>query len=511
MHVPDAPHARVQFRVRDALVTWITLPAGVALALAFAPFNVWPLAVVCPALLFICWHGVAPGRAAWRGFLFTSGTFLAGTYWLYHSIHVIGEAPLWVALLLMLGLVAIMGAYTALLGYVQARWLPPRGRIRHLLLLPAAWLLVEWFRGWFLSGFPWLSLGYSQIDAPIAGLAPIGGVYGVGLGTVFAAGALAQFALAQRLRERVICVALVALPYLAGWPLLGTEWTRPEGRPISVAIVQGAVPQEMKWSKEYRDRTLELYRSLTRPELGRDLILWPEAALPALAHELNDYLASLWAEARAHHSDLVMGLLHFDAEGRTYRNGLLALSDANYWYDKRRLVPFGEFFPVPQFVRNWMKLMSLPYTDFVPGAPSQPPLPAGGVLLGATICYEDAYGAEQLAVLARATVLVNVTNDAWFGDSTARHQHLEISRMRALEAGRPLLRAANDGISAMLDATGHIVASLPQPRPGVLTGTVQPRTGLTPYARVGNVPVVALSVLVLLGGSVAAWRMRRVR
>jgi len=265
-------------------------------------------------------------------------------------------------------------------------------------------------------------------------------------------------------------------------------------------VVQGAVPQEMKWSEAYRDSTLELYRSLTQPVLGRDLIVWPEASLPALAHELNDYLAKLWAEARARHSDLVLGLLHFDFEDRTYHNGLLALSDRSYWYDKRRLVPFGEFFPVPQFVRNWMKLMSLPYTDFVPGAAQQPPLPAGGVLLGATICYEDAYGAEQLAVLDRATVLVNVTNDAWFGDSTARHQHLQISRMRALEAGRPLLRAANDGISAILDARGRIVASLPQPKPGVLTGTVQPRTGLTPYARSGNFPVV-----LLCSGLLLAW------
>jgi apolipoprotein N-acyltransferase len=185
---------------------------------------------------------------------------------------------------------------------------------------------------------------------------------------------------------------------------------------------------------------------------------------------------------------------------------LLSLDEELHWYDKRRLVPFGEVFPVPSFVREWMKLRDLPYTDLTPGERRQSALPAAGQKIGATICYEDAYGAEQLEVLKEATLLVNVTNDAWFGDSTAKPQHLEISRMRALEAGRPLLRAANDGISALLGPAGEVQATLPRFEPGVLTGVVQPRTGLTPYAKVGNTPVI-VACLIFVG--VGAWLLRR--
>ncbi|HSN71951.1 MAG TPA: apolipoprotein N-acyltransferase [Steroidobacteraceae bacterium] len=484
------------------------LAAGAGLSLAFAPFGLWPLAIVLPALLFAAWHRAAPRRAAWLGFLFTAGTFLAGTYWLYHSIHVIGKAPLWLAIFLMLGLVAIMGAYTALLGYVVARWGRGPEVARWLVVLPAGWVLTEWFRGWFLSGFPWLALGYSQVDSPLAGFAPVIGVYGVSLLVAIAAGALAMLVHSTTRRIWLLAAVVIGPMFAIGTLLTGRQWTVPVGEPISVAIVQGAVPQEVKWSDEYRDTTLDLYRSLTRPYLGADLIVWPEAALPALAHELNDFLAALWAELRAADSELVLGLLRYDFDTRSYYNSLLALSDRTYWYDKRRLVPFGEFFPVPQFVRDWMKLMSLPYTDFVPGAADQPPLPAGGVLLGSTICYEDAYGAEQLDVLETASVLVNVTNDAWFGDSTARHQHLEISRLRALEAGRPLLRAANDGISAILGPLGEVEQSLTEQRPGVIEGKVQPRTGLTPYARTGNWPVIVFCVLAFVLGGVLPGRAR---
>lgn len=474
---------------------WVLAAAGAATSLAFAPFRLWPLAVLMPAVLFAAWHEASPRRAACFGFLFTAALFLSGTYWLYHSIHVIGQAPLWLAVFLMLGLVAIMGSYTALLGYVIARWCRRPGPLTWLVVMPAGWMLTEWFRGWFLSGFPWLALGYAQIDSPLAGFAPLIGVYGLSLLTAVAGGALAMIVIGAG-RSRWALAAFVVLPvFVVGASVSGREWTRPTGTPLSVAIVQGAVPQEIKWSDAYRDSTLALYRSLAQPHFGRDLIVLPEAALPALAHELNDYLTSLWTRARASGTDLVIGLLHYDFASKSYYNGLLALSDAAHWYDKRRLVPFGEFFPVPPFVREWMKLMSLPYTDFASGAPDQPPLPAGGVLLGATICYEDAYGSEQLRVLDRATVLVNVTNDAWFGDSTARHQHLEISRMRALESGRPLLRAANDGISAILDPTGRIEHSLVAAHPGVIEGIVQPRTGLTPYARTGNWPIVAFCLL----------------
>jgi apolipoprotein N-acyltransferase len=481
---------------------WLAAPAGAALALAFAPVSLVPLAVLCPAVLFLLWQDTTPRSAAWRGFLFTGGTFLAGTYWLYHSIHLVGGAPLWIAAFLMLGLVAIMGSYTAALGYAVARWGAASGARRWLLLLPAGWVLVEWFRGWFLSGFPWLALGYTQLDTPFAGFAPLAGVYGTSLAVALVAGALVALLLGER-AARVAAAATIAAVGIGAVALGRIEWTEVRGTRIDVALVQGAVPQSMKWEPGQRERTLELYARLTMPHLGAGIIVWPEAALPALESDLRDYLETLRATARAQGSDVVMGLLRRDRTTGAFHNSMVALGATEQWYDKRRLVPFGEFFPVPAAVRDWLRLMNLPYSDFVPGAREQAPLEAGGESLAPTICYEDAYASEQLALVRRSTLLVNVTNDAWFGDSTAPHQHLDISRMRSLETGRPMLRATNDGVTALIAHDGSLLGTLPQFQPGVLTGTVEPRTGLTPYARLGNVPVL---VLVALGLGAGLWR-----
>jgi len=487
--------------------TWLAAPAGAVLALAFAPANLVPLAFLCPAVLFLLWQGAAPRRAAWLGFQFTGGTFLAGTYWLYHSIHLVGGAPLWVAAFLMLGLVAVMGSYTAGLGWVVARWGPAGGLGRWLVLLPAGWVLVEWFRGWFLSGFPWLALGYTQLDSPLAGWAPLAGVYGTSLAVALVSGALVAVLLGGR-RERVIAVAVAAVVGVAGAALSRHEWTGPRGTRVAVALVQGAVPQSMKWAPGQRERTLALYSGLTAPHLGTAIVVWPEAALPALERDLRDYLGDLSRAAQARGSDVVMGLLRNDPTTGAYYNAMAVFGSTEQWYYKRRLVPFGEFFPVPALVREWLRLMNLPYSDFEPGPRDQRPLEAGGERLAPTICYEDAYGAEQLALARDSTLLVNVTNDAWFGDSTAPHQHLDISRMRSLETGRPMLRATNDGVTALIAHDGRLLGTLSQFEPGVLTGVVEPRQGLTPYARTGNGPLLAVLALGLAAGLAPAARSR---
>jgi apolipoprotein N-acyltransferase len=484
--------------------------AGVLLSFAFAPYDVWPLAILCPAYLFFVWQGATPKHAAALGFWFNVGTFGAGTYWLYHSIHTIGGAPIWVALFLMLALVAIMGLYLALLGYAQARLLPTSGALRWLIGLPTFWVLLEWWRGWFASGFPWLSLGYAQIDSPLGAFAPLLGVYGISLTCVLCAGALLALIRGTR-RERLIAAAALLLPWLSAWPIWKHDWTQLAGEPVTVAVVQGSVPQDQKWSPEWRDKTLARYRELAEPHFGARLIVWPEAALPDLAHELTDYLSPLWRDAHDKHSDIIMGLLHYDPQKDAYYNGVLALSDQVEWYHKRHLVPFAEYFPVPAFIRGWLKLMSLPYSDFDSGAANQAALDAAGQKIGATICYEDGFGAEQLGVLREATLLVNVTNDAWFGDTSAPHQHLEISRMRALESGRDMIRAANDGISAIIAANGRVQATLPRFKAAVLTGTVQPRTGLTPYARIGNWPVIVVSLLCALAAVAVRVRRQRIK
>jgi apolipoprotein N-acyltransferase len=449
------------------------------------------------------WQGAAPRAAARLGFLFNAGTFLAGTYWLLISLP-IGGAPVWLALFLLLALSAIMGLYHAALGYVCARWLPAAGAARWLVGLPAAWLLIEWWRGWFLSGFSWLSLGYSQTDSPLAGLAPLLGVYGLSAALLLGAGAVTALALGTR-GVRIAAAVVLLVPWAAGAALHGTDWTHPAGPPVSVAIAQGAIPQDEKWLDENKDATLTLYQKLTEQALGNALIVWPESAPADTANDLVPYITHLYAEAHAHGSALVMGVLRAeggvsDTDPVRYYNSVLALDAGQQgWYDKHHLVPFAEFFPVPAFIRAWMRLSSLPYSDFTPGPDYQPPLPAAHLKLAATVCFEDGYGSAMLAPLRRggADALVNVTNDAWFGHSSEKGQHLQISRMRALEEGRYLIRAANDGISAVIGPHGEVRARAPEFRPVVLVSSVTPLAGLTPYARVGNWPVVALAALAL--------------
>lgn len=465
---------------------------GALVACSFAPLQWWVFAIVCPAVLMLLWETAAPRAAAWLGFWFNFGTFFVGTIWLYTGLHVMGGAPAWMAFGLMLGLTSVMALYHAGVGYVIARWLPP-GPLRWLVGMPAVWVFVEWWRGWFLSGFAWLSLGYSQTDTWLGNWAPIIGVYGISALLLVSAGALVALVHGS-LRVRVIAAVSIVAPWLVAPALGGIVWTQPSGKPVAIAIAQGAIPQQQKWLESNHDHTLNLYRKLAEEGFGTPLIIFPEASLPDLANELLPYLRSLYRDASSAGSAVVLGILRMDEHERYY-NSVLALGEQVQWYDKSHLVPFAEFFPVPEFVRSWLRLMSLPYSDFTRGGAQQPPLRAGGLEMATTICYEDGYGSSQLPALREADTLVNVTNDAWFGHGSARHQHFQLARMRAMEAERYMIRAANDGISGVIGPHGEIVARAPEFQRFLLHAAVTPRTGLTLYARVGNWLVISLATL----------------
>ncbi len=493
----SAPGLWTVVRLGASARSVLAAAAGLLLAAAFAPLDWWPLAFLCPAALIALWQGATPRAAAWSGFWFNFGTFAAGTYWLYISIHHFGGAPLWIAFLLMGGLVGIMALYGALLGFAVARWLPRSGALRWMAGIPAAWVFIEWWRGWFLTGFAWLSLGYTQTDTWLGRtFAPLLGVYGLTALIVVGAGALVTLLWGSR-RDRLLAIAALAAPWVVAACLATFDWTHSVGKPVGVAIVQGAIPQEEKWQDANRDTTLALYRRLTESALGTPIIVWPEAALPDLANDFTDYLLGLYRDAHLRGSSLLIGAVRADGDD-IYYNSVLSLSDAGIgWYNKRHLVPFAEFFPVPRFVRAWLRLMSLPYSDFTRGAPDQPPLRAGGLNLATTICYEDAYGSYELPEMPESDALVNVTNDAWFGHSSARYQHLQISRMRAMESGRYLIRAANDGVSAVIGPHGEIVAEAPEYRPFVLRATIRAERGLTPFDRCGNWLIISLGTITL--------------
>jgi apolipoprotein N-acyltransferase len=349
---------------------------------------------------------------------------------------------------------------------------------------------MEWFRGWILTGFPWLNLGYSQIESPLYGLAPILGVYGVSLAVVFSAGLIL---VAWHWLGRVRFMAFSGLGILWGLVFLLSyvPWTMAVGRPLQVSLIQGNIPQAIKWQPEQVKSTLKRYWQLTAKHWDSDLIVWPEGALPVFYHQVADsYLASLAAEAQSHKADLLIGLPVFDQGIGKYYNGVLSLGSRQGFYYKRHLVPFGEYVPFDKYLRGLINFFNLPMSSFSPGPKEQPLLQVAGYLVAISICYEDAFGEEIISALPEARLLVNVTNNAWYGDSLAPHQHLQISRMRALEAGRDLVRATTNGISAIIDAKGILRATTPQFKTITLTGSVQPRVGATPYVLWGNGPTI---------------------
>jgi len=480
---------------------WACLVAGAALPLGFAPFGWFWLVPLLLIVLLLGWEGQTPREAAWRGFFFGTGAFGTGTYWLYISIAVFGGSPLWLAVFLMIALVLIMACYFALAGWVWVRLRPASTALAMLAWFPSVWVLCEWLRGWLFTGFPWLSLGYGQIDGPLSGWAPVGGVYAVSLATAVFSGALTLLLLGRGARDRVWSGATLAFLIASSLLLLDRAWTSQSGAPVSVALVQGSISQDRKWLPEQRRPTMRLYRELTLAEADAELVVWPEVAIPAMRYQVDGWLDALDRSASKAGMSLLLGILVDDFDNDQFYNSLISSGEATGEYHKRHLVPFGEFFPVPDFVREWMRLMSLPYRDTAHGAVDQGPLRAAGLVLAPSICYEDAYGGEQRDFLPEATVLVNVSNDAWFGDSIAPHQHLQIARMRALESGRYMLRTTNTGITAIIDARGRVLARVPQFEARVLRGDVVPHSGTTGFVRFGNVPVVLLSLIlpIMLG------------
>lgn len=482
--------------------------AGALLPLAFAPFGHFWLAPVCHAALFYAWAGASPRRAAGVGFTFGCACFGFGTYWTYIAVRVFGEAPAVLAGGLTLGLTLVLASFVALAGFLAAKWFRTRGALAWLGTLPALFMLTEWLRGWAFTGFGWLAAGYSQTDSWLMGYAPLAGIHAMSFAVLFTAGAILTLSRGTA-RERGIAAAALAIVWGVGFVARGQEFTQAKERTLDVALAQGAIQQDLKWRPEQLPPTLALYDELTRQSAGADLVVWPEAAIPTLYEYVSEYLDSLRQVAAERGSTVLLGILRLDPsepESQTFQNILVALTEKPQVYVKRHLVPFGEYFPVPDSIRNWMRLMSLPYTDGVPGQANQPPLAVVGESLAITICYEDVFGAEQLHYLPEASLLVNVSNDGWFGDSIAPHQHLQIARVRAAEAGRYLLRATNTGITAVIDAHGRVTDSIPQFRAGVLRETVRGYTGATPYARLGNAAMVTFGFAILAIAAVASRR-----
>lgn len=474
----------------------ICLLAGSLLTLAFAPFDYYLAGIISPAILFYFWFKSGAREAFKLGYAYGLGLFGTGVNWLHISINLFGGVNLAGALFLTYLLVAFLALYPAIVGYLSRRY-STDNTLGLLLILPALWTLGEWCRSWFFTGFPWLNVGYTQTDTPLSGFAPIAGIYAMSWLTCLNA-ALLVYLIVTPGKKRLFASA--GMIFIWGMAVLmnSVEWARPDPEQKSVAIVQAAVPQELKWQPEQQQRTLELYLSLSGPYWGTDVIVWPETAIPMLYQQAGSLIDMLRSQALQYGTGFLSGIPFQDPPSRKYFNSIIVLGESTGIYHKRHLVPFGEYLPLDRWLRPVLDMLRIPMSNFSPGT-DKPLLNVAGVPAGMSICYEDVFGEEIIDALPEAKFLVNVSNDAWFGDSLAPHQHLQMARLRAKETGRYLVRATNTGISAIINEQGKIVDLSPQFEPYVVAGNIKTFTGATPYSRFGNYPVIIFALIVLAG------------
>ncbi len=499
----NTPRHRVSFPV-----LLLSLVTGALAVTGFAPFNLWPVPILSLAVLFALMARTTSARAGFLiGLVWGLGFFLTGVSWVYVSLSVYGGMAPWLAGLATFLFCLLLAAFPASVGALQARCrVSPT--VRLLIVMPLAWGISEWVRGWIFTGFPWLAVGYSQVPAsPLAGYAPVVGVFGISsLLALMAALLAASMAIRAPLPRRLWALSLIFSLGIGGQALRTITWTMPDGAPTSVALLQGNIPQEIKWDPNKARVTLEIYARMAAASPAQ-LIVMPETALPLFESELPDfYRDGLISLGKRNGGDILAGLPTGTLEG-AYYNSVLSLGAAPAQrYHKVHLVPFGEYIPW-KAVWGWIiQVLHIPLSDFARGELTQKPLAIGGQRVAANICYEDAFGEEIIRQLPAASVLVNVSNLAWFGDSFAPWQHAQMSQMRALETGRMMLRATNTGVTAIIDVNGQILASLRPFTSGSLSGMVQGYAGTTPYIRWGNSPVLIAWGVLALGVLLAGFR-----
>jgi apolipoprotein N-acyltransferase len=492
-------------KIHPLFVCLLLIVLGLINTFAYAPyqFTFLPL-LTLPVLALAIWQAKSPRQAAWFGWSYGLGWFGLGVSWVHVSIATFGGMPLIFSLGIMAALVAYLALFPAL-----AAWLTARFARNFAMAFPAAfslaWVLAENLRSWVFTGFPWLSLGYTQTTGYLAAWAPLVGEIGITMLIAFFAAALLRIGQKQFIQP-VFAVLLIAIsPLLTafkGWQLTGEQQ--------NVVLVQGNIKQELRWDTEQEMPTMQKYMRLTRPYFGDSLIIWPEAAIPRLEHQSQGFLINLDMLAAENNSAVVTGILDIRYNVGDF-NGMIVLGQTNtepmtgsydYFqtnrYRKHQLLPIGEFVPFEQFLRDVAPFFDLPNSSFTRGDWQQANLQAKGISLLPALCFEIAFPRQiQANFTADTDFLLTVSNDAWFGDSIGPWQHLQIAQMRALEFGRPLLRATNTGVSAIVNADGTIAEQLPQFSDAVLKRPVALAQGFTPYSQFGDWPVYVLSLLII--------------
>lgn len=484
------------------IVEILAVGFGALIPFSFSPYNLFWLQFPLLAYLFLICLDQRPRLTFLRSFLFGLGWFVHGIHWLFYSLHYHGGSPVFLAVLMVVILAAVLALFPAFAMYLANKFIKSSKTIMLLLVYPIVLLVFEWLRGYVLTGLPWVQLGTAHVDTFLAGYAPIIGGLGMALMATVVSGVLSLLLLKQFIeKEKIIKsyikigVTVVLVIYAAGFLLDLINWTEPVGDPVKVSIIQGNIPQSEKWKRENYRSTLEMYRRLSQENFQSDLIIWPETAVPGFKSRVLPYLNALAIEAEQTKTDILMGIFITDPETKRYYNSVITLD--NQMYQKRHLVPLGEYFPFRSLLDFFAQWINIPLSDIDLGKKEQPLVQAAGQKIGINICFEDVFDRDVLLDLPEATLLVNVSNDAWFDASPQPWQHHQIARIRALETGRVLLRGTNTGVTSVIGVKGEVVATIPQFKRGVLTTVVQGYQGVTPYVIWGNYLLIIAGLFVL--------------
>ena len=512
-------------RVNDMsfiLKLFLTCLFGVLLTLAYAPFSIWLVTFISlTGFIYLLSHSL-PKQSFKLGFVFGLGWFGAGVSWVHVSIADFGGIPLIGSISLMLLLSAYLALFPALICYLVTKFFTPR---LWPLAIPFIWLAIEWLRSWFLTGFPWLSLGYSQIQGPLAGWFPVVGEFGVSGLTVLICTVIAVWLTDKKWLTSVIIVTVIVVSGLA---LNQYQWAKPTGETARIAMVQGNIEQALRWAPEQDQPSMDKYKNMTADHWNNDVIIWPEAAIPKLEPVATNYLSEMDNLAAQTHTGLITGIVNYNFETREAYNNLITLgqryrdvtdevnsSRGHYRYfhanrfAKHHLLPIGEFIPFEDLIRGLAPIFDLPMSSFSRGDYQQANLEAKGYHFAPAICFEIAFPRQISANLYYNTdFIITVSNDAWFGGSHGPAQHLEIARARAKEFGLPVLRATNNGITAFIDHQGQIQSRLPQFEADVLSDVIHQVQGYTPYRSFGDWPVWCLSLIIFC---VACWNKEQLK
>jgi apolipoprotein N-acyltransferase len=486
--------------LRQYYSSLFALALGALAVLGFAPYYIFPATIVSLIGIIYLWAKAPSALASFKlGFIFGLGFYIVGIYWIYISLHDFGGMPWWFAGFCTFCLCSFMAFFPALVGYLSKR-------LGFLCLsAPILWALSDWVRSWIFTGFPWLTIGYSQTPgSPFAGYLPIVGVYGVSLLTTLAAACISVW-LANKNHVNASwkrnVIATITLLIALGFVLKAVEWTKPIGAAFDVSLIQGNIAQAIKWSPDAAESTMQQYVEMTQASQSQ-LIVLPETALPVIASQLDSNVKqALTQHAIQNNGNLIVGMVDYNPDTQEYFNSAFSFGvNPSQSYSKNHLVPFGEFIPLKNLLgwiyRDWL---NIPLSDLSRGGTHQKPMQLNDQKIAVNICYEDVFGEEIIHQLPEATLLVNISNDAWYGQSYAADQHMQFSQTRAIETGRMVLRSTNTGATAIINQHGYVIAHAPHDVKTTLNLTAQGYHGSTPYVRWGNWPFILISIGLLIG------------